>query len=129
VRGDEGAGHAHGVAEEEPFVEHLPARECRYGGVPGQPEEGDPLVRLGAGGLVVAADVVGERPLEILLRRHGDEAARAELLQDFDHARVEPREEIARRVERIPGRPHDAPFVARIVSSVTQSSASFSWTC
>ena len=75
-----------------------------------KPEHRDPIEGLGARGLVVLADVFGQRPAS-LAAGHRDQAARADLLDDLDHPRIQARIQITRGIQRIPGRPHHAPFI------------------
>ena len=53
VVGTERAGHAHGIAEEEMFVELLARGKGGHRRVPGETEDGNALVRFGARGLIV----------------------------------------------------------------------------
>src|SRR3990172_10586022 len=100
---EQGSCHAFRIAEEVPLVEYLPRPEGGEGGVPGQPEEGDALLGVGAGGLVELFDLFGHRPLQIGLGGRRHEPAGAQLLDDLHHARVQAGGQVAGCIQRGPG--------------------------
>src|SRR5450631_1531043 len=74
VAGDEGAGHAHRIAEEKALIQNLTRRERRQRGIPSKSKQWDAIKGLGARRLVVVFDLLDQRAFEVRFERHRNQA-------------------------------------------------------
>src|ERR1017187_171264 len=114
---DQRTRHPDRIAEEKALIKNLPAAECAARDLPRQSIKRDALFGGRIRGCEVALDIRHLGGIcEVARRRCLHQRARTVELDNLDHARIQPREKIARGVERRSRRREHAPLVRRGVS-------------